>query len=101
MILKLLDFEPEWLSNDVFIFRSPNGNCDLLTCKRVVMPMKEQYALIYKANPQYIGKAVVMTKPDFAWSFIVNNFETLTVSPSVDASASGNWHGFIRNGQIS
>ena len=28
------------------------------------------------------------------------NFATMTITPSIDASASGNWHGFIVNGEI-
>ena len=27
-------------------------------------------------------------------------FETLTLSPSIDASKSGHWHGFIRGGEV-
>lgn len=27
-------------------------------------------------------------------------FETLTVTPSLDGSPGGNWHGFITNGEI-
>lgn len=27
-------------------------------------------------------------------------FETMTVTPSIDGSAGGNWHGFITNGEI-
>lgn len=29
-----------------------------------------------------------------------DSFENLSLSPSVDASASGHWHGFITNGEI-
>jgi hypothetical protein len=28
------------------------------------------------------------------------SFETLTLTPSVDASSCGHWHGFITNGEI-
>jgi hypothetical protein len=28
------------------------------------------------------------------------DFETLTLSPSIDASKDGHWHGFIRNGSV-
>jgi hypothetical protein len=28
------------------------------------------------------------------------DFATLTLSPSIDASKSGHWHGFIQNGEI-
>lgn len=27
-------------------------------------------------------------------------FETITISPSIDASAGGHWHGWIRNGAV-
>jgi hypothetical protein len=33
------------------------------------------------------------------WTADGDDFETLTLSPSVDASHVGHWHGFIRNGQ--
>lgn len=34
------------------------------------------------------------------WQRTGDTFETLTLSPSVDASAHGHWHGFIKNGEI-
>lgn len=34
------------------------------------------------------------------WTADGADFNTLTLSPSVDASASGHWHGFITNGEI-
>ena len=42
-----------------------------------------------------------MTVAEMVWSFEGNNFETMSVMPSLDFSASGNWHGFITNGEIS
>lgn len=34
------------------------------------------------------------------WNRTGDNYETMTLSPSIDASASGHWHGFISNGEI-
>jgi hypothetical protein len=34
------------------------------------------------------------------WIFSGSDFETLSVTPSIDASKSGCWHGFITNGVI-
>lgn len=34
------------------------------------------------------------------WTADGEDFETLTLSPSVDVSAHGHWHGFLRNGEI-
>lgn len=28
------------------------------------------------------------------------DFETMTLTPSVDASGAGHWHGFVTNGQV-
>lgn len=37
---------------------------------------------------------------DHIWTIDGDSFETVTLSPSVDASASGHWHGFIANGEV-
>ena len=33
------------------------------------------------------------------WHREGDTFDTLTLTPSIDASASGHWHGFITNGE--
>lgn len=38
--------------------------------------------------------------PGVIWQRTGDTFETLTIHPSVDASASGHWHGFVQNGAI-
>lgn len=110
--MKLIDLSPEWLSPDVFIFRNPTGGDHWLTCKRVPMSNDEQLRLIYGSYAGEIGGSgfdeptkwrgilVVTTKPESAWKFSGNDFNSLTVHPSIDASASGDWHGFIRSGEI-
>ncbi len=35
-----------------------------------------------------------------AWTRTGDDFATMTCTPSIDASASGHWHGFITNGEI-
>jgi len=35
------------------------------------------------------------------WQRTGDTFETMTLSPSIDASKWKHWHGFVRNGQIS
>jgi hypothetical protein len=35
------------------------------------------------------------------WQRSGETFETLSISPSIDASGIGHWHGFITNGEIS
>jgi hypothetical protein len=104
--MKLTDLEPEWLTPDVFIFKNPTGGKSWLTCKRVEMTLKEQYQLVYgdwddeETKTKWCGKRVVFCDLNAAWNFIGNDFSTLTVTSSIDASRSGDWHGFITNGEI-
>lgn len=37
--------------------------------------------------------------PGVVWEAKGDSFDTLTLSPSVDASASGHWHGHVKNGE--
>ncbi len=98
-IMKLTDLEPRWLTPDLFIFRSPTGCKDWLSCKRA--PVPRQNKLFYELCPDLIGQTIVGTKSEVCWTFEAGgDFSTLTVKPSIDASASGNWHGFITNGEI-
>jgi hypothetical protein len=111
--MKLLDLEPHWLSPDMFIFRNPttrtDGRRDWLTCKRVAMGHKEQYILAYghgvwddatETKTKWTDECVVLCADGCVWEFKGDDFNTLTVTPSIDASKSGNWHGFITNGEI-
>lgn len=34
------------------------------------------------------------------WNRFGDTFDTLTLSPSIDCSRCGHWHGFIRNGEV-
>lgn len=51
-------------------------------------------------NPERDMAYVVGCKADIAWNFSSFDFETMSVTPSLDASESGHWHGFITNGNI-
>jgi hypothetical protein len=37
--------------------------------------------------------------PGVVWGRTGDTFDTLTLSPSVDASAAGHWHGWVSNGE--
>lgn len=37
---------------------------------------------------------------NYLWQRTGDDFETMTLTPSIDASNSGHWHGFITGGQI-
>lgn len=104
--MKLLDLDPQWLVKDGrrvgFTFLSPTGKRGPIhwrqSCFVASPPSREQWALFGEdANVQGC-------KPGVEWSIagdIENaSFETLSVTPSIDGSAGGQWHGFITNGEI-
>ena len=54
---------------------------------------------VFFANP-VDGKLPSDDSGGKLWIRTGSTFDDLTLSPSVDASASGHWHGFIVNGEI-
>lgn len=108
--VKLVELEPKWLMRDGvrvgLVFRCPCQKCtpqkfDWLSCYCVPMSnLRQQYELLKTVIPQEQLQDVVPVKRDFAWSFVGDSFETLSIAPSIDASASGNWHGHITKGAI-
>jgi len=98
--MKLIDLEPEWISPHMFIFKSPVGAKDYLTCKSIPMTFMEQHNLVYVEGSKYKGKVVVFSEDNFPWIINGYDFNQLDVYPSIDCSASGNWHGFIINGEL-
>ncbi len=111
--MKLTDLKPRWLAANVFIFRCPHcvarggdGKYDQywLSVKNVSpLSIHEQVILFEQHKDLIDGKGafiVVPCKEDVSWSISGTDFETMSVTPSLDASAAGHWHGFITNGQV-
>ena len=107
--MRLTDLEPRWIvGGTVFVFLCPHCQKFLLVCTNVPMSMKEQQALFEKEFGENWNTFVVPMRPGATWSISGTRpsnpgvaFPTdLTVSPSIDASASGCWHGFITNGEV-
>jgi hypothetical protein len=66
------------------------------------MSHKQQFDIFRTADldphgPRY---AVVPMKEDVAWNIGGRDFESMSITPSIDASASGHWHGHVTNGEI-
>lgn len=108
----LTDLEPHWLERDGrrfgLIFRCPlQGKNDWWQVVIVEPAPKfegrdSQYEAIVRSGAaaegmwQPANEAAPWSIPNIETA----NFETLTVTPSVDGSAGGLWHGFITNGEI-
>jgi len=97
--MKLIDLNPQMVTPHLIVFLCPHCREVLLSVKDIVMSQSEQMDAFDTKLGTPWPMPVVGCKPEMAWS-ISGNFETMTVLPSLDASASGHWHGFIRNGEI-
>lgn len=97
--MKLLELEPKWLTPNLFVFRCPHCRHDWLTCKNVVISTQDQFDIFEKEFGDSWNAIVVGADPPCCWS-IQGSFENLTVTPSLDASKSGHWHGYITGGEI-
>lgn len=113
--MKLLDLDPRWLIKDGqrvgFVFRSPTLGDDMwCSCFEAPPERREQWALFAAAFPEGpknekgYGRCIQGMNSDHRWTIAggieAATFETMTVTPSLDGSAAGNWHGFITGGEI-
>jgi hypothetical protein len=107
--MKLTDLDPKWLTRDGkrvgFTFLSPvgkQGNTHWRqSCFTVAgFSTMEQWEIFGQPDCQQTQGC------NSACGWVVDGgidnatFETLTVTPSIDGSAGGLWHGFITNGEI-
>lgn len=115
--MKLTDLDPAWIELDGrrigFVFISPcqktrvdgstNPTLYRLTCLSEQVPMNVQREIAERmfGDDDY---TIVPCNPKQAWTIAGGidqaTFETMTVSPSLDGSGAGLWHGFIKNGEI-
>ena len=100
--MRLTELGPIWLSENMFAFRCPHCLKTWLTCKNSAIGAEEQRDLAIAARLEPTGPryGAVLSKPSLAWNWDENDFANMTVTPSIDASASGHWHGCITKGQI-
>lgn len=96
--MKLIDLEPRWftLTKDGprvgLTFQCPH-------CR------KERLGIVFhhqghEAIEDVYIKANAQNKDRFIWTESGDEFDSVTMMPSIDASASGHWHGYITNGEI-
>lgn len=115
--MKLTELEPQWMEHDGrrigFVFISPcqrtredGSNSPTpyrLTCmaEPTKMVVQREVAERMFGDDDY---TIVPCKQEIGWSVAGGiehaTFESLSVTPSIDGSASGHWHGFITNGDV-
>lgn len=113
--MRLTELDPRWLVVDGkrlgLVFKCPHCQKCYLSCFFVPMPHISgddyhdcQYALFATVLPDTEVHEIVPCRRDFAWTAMPAadqaTFDNLSVTPSIDASASGHWHGWVRGGDI-
>jgi hypothetical protein len=89
--------DPNWIVTDA----DRHGMGVIFLCPCCSTSARPQYLGVYFANPLDGGSpAPAAALPAPRWQRTGETFETLSVTPSVDASNSGHWHGYITNGEI-
>jgi hypothetical protein len=104
--MRLLDLDPKWLVLDGrrvgFTFISPTNPQYRQSCFTEQLPRAEQWRLFEEAHGEEFQ--VQGCRSDFAWTVVdgiaAADFATISVTPSLDGSAGGLWHGYITRGEI-
>lgn len=103
--MRLLDLDPIWLEHGGrrigFMFKSPTKPEYWQTCMFAPTERRVQREAIWALGmaEEHRGR-VQMCNPGSCWDVRPQDFSTMTVTPSLDGSAGGLWHGFIQNGKI-
>ena len=101
--MKLAELDPIWISlgghgrKSGFIFKCPHCRQVWLICKAIPADFKEQVSVM--SGCDLGGLEWVPAGAAVIWQWF-GGFPDLTVSPSIDASKSGHWHGHIAKGDI-
>lgn len=109
--MRLLDLDPQWIIEDGkrvgFTFISPrDGNVGKRdyrqSCYAAPPRTRDQLAAFKRMHGE--DSIVQPCNPTAKWQIAggldAADFASISVTPSLDGSAGGLWHGFITNGQI-
>lgn len=107
--MKLTDLSPHWIS----LGPDKSGDDHLgITFRCPHCPVGERGETTYLGvwfaqpvdpnhHPDIDWPTYMLVHPtQHFWQRTGETFDTLTLTPSVDASAHGHWHGFITNGDV-
>ena len=108
--MRLVDLDPRWLEwqgrRVGMLLRCPHCRATWLSCFFEPTPVlnggnePNQFARFEEVLGTFDeAHDVVPCRKDSAWTRSGDDFATMTITPSLDASASGHWHGCITNGE--
>jgi hypothetical protein len=110
--MKLISLDPRWLMKDGvrkgFVFRTPVPNPKKVrfwqSCFFEPTPHAEQRKMFDDALPETGASQVQGCNAACGWTLTGTpedaSFDTITITPSLDGSAGGLWHGYITAGEI-
>jgi len=104
--MRLSDLEPRWITgkrSDALEAKGKRGDVGLSFlcphCREVRLavpfapPIDEGILWLWAGwDNQFKGRPI--------WTRTGETFDTITLTPSIDVSASGHWHGFIQGGDV-
>lgn len=101
--MKLSELEPRWFdvpergkSIDGVSFLCPC--CQKARLAIQFTPMSKED--IHHRSHQEGDPHTIVPLEGLVWNRQGDTFDSLTLTPSIDSSISGHWHGFITNGEI-
>ncbi|MEA3537576.1 MAG: hypothetical protein U9R73_00430 [Pseudomonadota bacterium] len=103
--MRLIDLDPRWIMDGDhrigFVFRSPIRRDEWQSCFPNPPSVGEQIDHFERILADDIAQPC---RVGAHWTIVggieAATFETMTVTPSLDGSAGGLWHGHITNGEI-
>lgn len=91
--VRLTEREPRWIKRDGAI-DGVSFDCPCAKCLTAVAPcVPRRVYVLFAASPEE-------TADERRWGKTGETFDNLTLTPSIDMSASGHWHGFLQNGDL-
>ncbi len=95
--MRLTDLEPKWTATEYYeppLAWNRTGMGISFLCPHC----RDQRLAVMFSNPiDGLAPAKSVKK---LWSRVGNDFDRLTIHPSIDASKEGHWHGSITNGEV-
>lgn len=96
--MKLTELDPHWYTVEGANGAAVGISFDCPHCRTQRLGVAFHHKGHEMMEDSVIHAASPLTK--HIWDIAGDSFDNLTLSPSVDASAFGHWHGFIKKGEI-
>lgn len=99
--MKLTDLNPKWLADGkMMVFDCPH--CQKIKVSVIFAPMGMGMGTQCDILEEALGDDTpfIPCNPESRWNMSNNDFETMSITPSLNAQPAGHWHGHITNGQV-